>query len=168
MTPAKKNHDDSDGVPINGKVPTDKWGYWCWLSGQMAKGGPLALVVLLMMGGIYLAGDKFLTSQTAVLEKLARDLEDRRSEFHKYEMDDVKNGLNVQAELQRATQEASRTNQILQRAEQTMVESVKERKSENSTTHELLQKIIENQQKARIDGKTSSIGQTSLSGAFTE
>jgi hypothetical protein len=55
----------------NGAIPTGKWEFFCWLSGQFAKGGPVSLVLLIILAGGGYGLDKYLTNQNTILEKLA-------------------------------------------------------------------------------------------------
>lgn len=76
-----------------------------------------------------------------ILAKMAFDMEHRRADFAAYEAKDSENS--------RALRER------FDEAYQTMKEATKDRKE----TNQLLEKIIENQQKAKTDGKTSGVGQ---------
>ncbi len=64
MNPAK-------AISSNGPIPTGRWEFFVWLCGQFAKGGPVALVLLLILGMGGYGLDKYLSNQNAILERLA-------------------------------------------------------------------------------------------------
>jgi hypothetical protein len=70
---AKKPEQDAgqSGVNVsNGTVPTDRWRFICWLVGQLAKGGPMSLLLGLLLYFIYQFASTHLTNQVEILREL--------------------------------------------------------------------------------------------------
>jgi hypothetical protein len=133
----------------NGTIPTGKWEFFCWISGQFAKGGPIALVLLIVLAGGGYGLDKYLSNQNAILEKLAAGQVQMQMQIAgKNETIGLNHELLVRGEERdRAVLEALKQgNELTSRISSEMIEAnatMAEAPERGRKTVELLEKMVE-------------------------
>ena len=72
MTPREQT--PNGFIKVDGElIPTDKWKWFVWMSGQAAKGGPIALVAFFAVSVWLYQNDKHQTTQDGLMTQLVQN-----------------------------------------------------------------------------------------------